>query len=63
LAGSPLRIGLRAQVEEGKMNDTLYVIHSVFGFSFLAILTYASWSLVWREVRYKHKQQQAKRRQ
>jgi hypothetical protein len=45
------------------MSDQLYVIHSVFGFSFLAILTYASWSLVWREVRYKHKQQQAKRRQ
>jgi len=45
------------------MNDPLYVIHTAFGFSFLAILTYATWGLVWREARTKHKNQHKNRRQ
>jgi ABC-type uncharacterized transport system permease subunit len=45
------------------MSDQLYVIHSVVSLSFLTLAALGAWSLVWREVRYKHKQQQTKRRQ
>jgi hypothetical protein len=42
------------------MNDSLYVIHSVVSLSFLTLAALGAWSLVWREVSNKHKQQQQK---